>query len=66
MTTLSSKGIKTLTFILRHSKNKWNDSIEGSLDRVLFEGDPGFPKSLMPRIPQNTSNINTECAGKPK
>ena len=25
-----------------------------------------FPKIVVPRLPQNTSNVNTECAGKSK
>ena len=44
----------------KHSHKKRKDSLEGSLDRVLFA------KILVPRLPQNTSNVNTESAGKSK
>ena len=49
-----------------HSHEKWKDSLEVSLDRVLFAAQLEFPKILVPRLPQNTSNENIECAGKPK
>ena len=49
-----------------HSRKEWKDSLEGSLDRVLFAAKLDFPKILVPRLPQNSSNINTECAGKSK
>ena len=39
------------------------DSREGSLDRVLFVAVLEFPKIAVPRLRQNTSNINIECAG---
>ena len=45
-----------------HQKRK--DSLEGSLDRVLFAAELEFPKILVPRLPQHTSNVNIECAGK--
>ena len=48
----------------RHSHGKWKDSLEGSLDRVLFAAEREFPKILVPTLPQHTSNVNTECAGK--
>ena len=38
----------------------------GSLNRVLFASELAFLKILIPRLPQNTSDINAECAGKPK
>ena len=41
---------------------KQKDSLEVSLDRVLFAADLVFPKILVPRLPQKTSNVNTECA----
>ena len=47
-----------------HSHKKRKDSPEGSLDRVLFAAELEFPKILVPRLPQHTSNVNTEYAGK--
>ena len=49
---------------LNHSHKKQKDSLEGSLDRILFAGELEYPKILVPRLPQHTSNVNTECAGK--
>ena len=49
---------------LKHSHKKQKDSLEGSLDRVLLAAKLEFPKILVPRLPQHTSNVNTECAGK--
>ena len=49
-----------------HSHEKRKDSLAGSLDPVLFTAEPQFPKILVPRQPQNTSNVNIECAGKSK
>ena len=49
---------------LSHKKRK--DSLEGSLDRVLFAVKLEFPKILVPRLPQNKSNVNIESAGKSK
>ena len=40
------------------------DSVEVSLDRVLFAPELEFPKILVPRLPQHTSDVNIECAGK--
>ena len=48
----------------QHSHKKRKDSLKGSLDRVLFAAELEFPKILVPRIPQHTSNVNTERAGK--
>ena len=36
------------------------------MDRVLFAAELEFPKILVPRQPQNTSNGNIECARKSK
>ena len=47
-----------------HSHKKWKDSLEGNLDRVLFAAELEFPKILVPRLPQHTSNGNIVCAGK--
>ena len=49
---------------LDHSHKKWKDSLEGSLDRVLLAAELEFPKILVPRLPQHTSDVNIECAGK--
>ena len=49
---------------LLHSHKKQKDSLEGSLDRVLFATELEFPKILVLRLPQHTSDVNTECAGK--
>ena len=49
---------------LQHSHNKRKDSLEGSLDQVLFAAELEFPKILVPRLPQHTSNVNIECVGK--
>ena len=51
---------------LRHSHKKRKDSLEGSLDRVLFAAELDFPKILVPRLLQNSSNVNIECARKSK
>ena len=45
-----------------HSHKKRKDSLECNLDRVLFAVELEFPKILVPKLPQNTSNVNTECA----
>ena len=50
----------------KHSHKKRKDSLEGSLERVLFAAELELPKILVPRLPQNASNINIECAGKSK
>ena len=42
------------------------DSLEGSLDRVLFAAELDFPKILVPRLPKNSSIVNIKCAGKSK
>ena len=48
---------------LFHSHQKQKDSLEGSMDRILFAAELEFPKILVPRLPQHTSNVDTECAG---
>ena len=42
------------------------DSLEGALDRVLFATELEFRKIPVPRLPQNTSNVNIDCARKSK
>ena len=53
----------TLSWLF-HSHQKRKDSLEDSLGRVLFSAELEFPKILVPRLPQHTSNVNMECAGK--
>ena len=43
---------------INYQTNIATDSLEGTLDRVLFVAHT--------RLPQNTSNVNIEYAGKPK
>ena len=40
------------------------DSLEGSLDPVTFTAEIEFWKILVPRLLQNSSNVNIEWAGK--
>ena len=47
-----------------HSHKKRKDSLEGSLDQVLFAAEVEFLKILLPRLPQHTSNVINECAVK--
>ena len=53
---------KAHEFCCFHSHKKREDSLEGTLDRELFAAELEFPKILVPRLPQNTSNVNNECA----
>ena len=48
-----------------NSHKKRKDSLEASLDRVLFATELEFPKILVPRLAQNTSTVNIESTGKP-
>ena len=45
---------------------KKKDSLEGNEDGVLFPAELEFPKTIISRLLQNTSNVNLECAGKSK
>ena len=47
-----------------HSHKNRKDSLEGSLDRVSLAAELEFPKILVPRLPQHTSDVNIECVGK--
>ena len=47
-----------------HSHKNRKDSLEGSLDQVSLAAELEFPKMLVPRLPQHTSDVNIECAGK--
>ena len=46
-----------------HCHKKRKDNLEGSLDRVLFAAELEFLKMPVPRLPQNSPNVNIECAG---
>ena len=50
------------TNILSHQNQR--DNLEGSLVLVLFVAELDFPKTLVPRLPQDTSNVNIESSGK--
>ena len=54
----------TFEIMPQHIHKKRKDSLEGSLDRVLLAAELEFPKILVPRLPQHTSDVNIECAGK--
>ena len=47
---------------INRSHKKQKDSLEGSLDRVLFAAELEFPKILVPRLPQHKSNVNIKYA----
>ena len=49
-----------------HSRQKQKDGLEGCLDRELFAAELEFPKMLVPTLPQYSSSVNIECAGKSK
>ena len=49
-----------------HSHTKRKNSLKGSLDLVSSGAEIEFPKILVSRLPQNTSNVNTEFARKSK
>ena len=53
-------------FYSNHIHKKRKDSLEGGLDRVLFVAELEFWKILVPRLPQNSSNVNIECVRKSK
>ena len=61
-----SSYLHSVSSYLYQSHKKRKDSLEDSLDRVLFAAELEFPKILVPRLPQNSSNVNTECAEKSK
>ena len=54
------------TFILNNGLKKRKNSLEGSLDQVLFAAEHVFPKILIPKLQQNASNVYAECAGEQK
>ena len=47
-----------------HSHKNRKDSLERSLDRVSLAAELEFPKILVAGLPQHTSDVNIECAGK--
>ena len=47
-----------------HSDKERKDSLKGTLDLVLLAAALEFPKILETRLPQHTSDVNIECAGK--
>ena len=49
---------------LCNSSNHCHKKRKDSLDRVLRAAELEFPKILVIRLPQYTSNVNIECAGK--
>ena len=55
--------VNELRNIYNHSHKKRKNSLEGSLDQVLFAAELKFPRILVPTLPQNASNVNIECAG---
>ena len=62
---LITKQFTAVTEIsLDHSHKKQKDSLEGILDRLLFVAELEFLQILVPRLPQHTSNVNIEYAGK--
>ena len=50
--------------MLSFSHKKWSNSLERSLDRVLFATELEFLKMLVPRLPEHASNVNIEFSGK--
>ena len=49
-----------ITIVIKETE----DSLEGSLDRVLLAAELEFPKILVPKLSQHTSDVNIECAGR--
>ena len=64
LTLLIIKFLKNSITMLYQSHKKRKDSLKGNLDRVLLAAKLEFPKILVRRLPQHTSNVNIECAGK--
>ena len=53
-------------WLLNYVTELRKDSLKGSLVRVLFATELEFPNILVPRLPQNTSNVNIESTRKSK
>ena len=49
--------------VFLHSHKKRKNNLEGNPDQVLFSAELEFPQILVLRQPQNTANVNNECAG---
>ena len=56
----------SIVILYMHSHKKQKNSLKKSLVRVLFAAEIDFPKILVLRLPQNTSNVNIESSGKSK
>ena len=54
---------KCIILLKERSLKKQKGSLEGSLDRVLLLAELEFLKIQVPRLPQHTLNVNTECTG---
>ena len=56
-----------LTYFIFHQRlKKRKDIPKSSLDRVLLATELKLPKIIVPRLPDNTSNVKIECTGKSK
>ena len=63
------KFFTEIKYKIYHNSNnniEMKNSLESSLDPVLFAAELDFPKILVPRLTKNRSNVNTECARKSK
>ena len=47
-----------------HNHKRWKNSLESYLDLVLFANELEFLKILVPRLSQDSWNVNIECVGK--
>ena len=56
----------SIVILYMHSHKKQKNSLKKSLVRVLFAAEIDFPKILVLRLPQNTSNVNIESSAKSK
>ena len=55
-----TEQLSIVIFQFLHSHKKREDSLVGSLDQVFFAAEFKFMKIVAPRLPQNSSNANTE------
>ena len=51
---------------INHSHKKRKDNLEVIWTGVLFAAELEFPKIIFPKLPHNSSNVNTKCARKLK
>ena len=63
---LNFKNYDVTDWTVNNYNHIHKDSLEGSLVRVVFAAELVFHKILVPRLPQNTSNVNIEITGKSK